>query len=105
MAKKEGQINNTTATLMVATALFFDGIQALLALFMIGLILNRFVSLFAWLTFFVWFAVKGVKFVSKPKNLVVFGGGTLCEIIPVISALPAWTLSIAGIVAMNKLKT
>lgn len=94
-------ITKTDTALMIATAAIVD----LLQLFMTALhlipfvgsaleiIISPFVTLFAFLTFYVWFKIKGITF-ERPSQALRFGGGTLIEFMPIIDALPAWTLTV-----------
>ncbi|MBM2817516.1 MAG: hypothetical protein HW401_106 [Parcubacteria group bacterium] len=85
---------------MIAVALFFDGIQAgivwIYLIPFVGFILawtiSTGVSIFAFLTFSLWFHLAGLKFNSKIAASTV--GAFFIELIPGLSALPAWTLSI-----------
>jgi len=94
MKKEKEKIDNITTTLMIGTAVLVDGTQFLLTIVFIGPFVNWLISIFAWMTFFLWFIIKGVKFTSNPKRVFTFMGGSLIEVIPVIATLPAWTLTI-----------
>jgi hypothetical protein len=87
--KREKELKNHTIALMVGTALFFDALQWLLAF----VFMDWLAGFFAFMTFFVWFKIHGVKF-AKPKRALALGGAGLIEIIPVLSVLPAWTLAV-----------
>lgn len=108
MDKKE--LGNITAGAMIMVALFFDGIQfgADLMTFIpfVGFILawvaSSGISLFAWLTFFLWLRLSGTKFDTKIVATTV--GAFFIELIPILNALPAWTLSIVLIILMQKSK-
>ena len=102
MEKKKEKIDNITATLMIGTAVLFDGFQAFLTLLLIGPFVNWLISIFAWLTFFLWFMLKGVHFTKNLNKLFTFMGGSLMEIIPVVDALPAWTATIIITILMIK---
>lgn len=103
--KDKVKIDSVTAAFMIATALFFDGVQAFLTLILIGPFVNWMISIMAWLTFFLWLSIKGVRFTQNPKNFFTFNGGALCEMVPLVASLPAWTLAITTLVMMNKIKT
>lgn len=89
-----------TMGFMIAVAVFIDAIQAgvnlMDAIPFVGLILSSVVSdgisIFAFLTFFLWFHLAGLKFDSKIAASTV--GAFFIELIPVLNALPAWTLSV-----------
>lgn len=88
---------------MIVTALFFDTIQFGADLinfipfvgFIFAWVISSGVSIFAWLTFFLWFRLAGTKFDSKIVATTV--GAFFIELIPLLNALPAWTLSIVTI--------
>ena len=102
--KKTGHIGNITGGCVIATALFIDGLQAFFTFILIGPFINWLISFFAYLTFWLWFTLNGVKFTKNPKNFFMLNGGALCEIIPILANLPAWTLTITTLVITNKLK-
>jgi len=109
MTENKKKIDNIDATLMIGTALLIDGTQAFLTLILIGPFVNWLISIFAWMTFFLWFMLKGIKFTKNPKKIFTFMGGSLMEIIPIVASLPAWTATITTIIFMeraeNKLKS
>jgi len=86
---KEKGLGNPTIILMFVVAIFFDVTQWLLAFIFMDWLL----SIFAYLTFFIWFKIKGISFM-KPKRLFVAGTSFLLEIIPFIAALPALTAAV-----------
>lgn len=97
------KISKITFACMIGAALFFDTVQfgANLMHFIpvigniLAVIISSGVSIFAWLTFFLWFRLVGTKFDSKIVATTV--GTFFIELIPVLNALPAWTLSIVVI--------
>jgi len=86
--------------MMLAVALFYDMSQVGLnligtipggqAITFIGTVL---IDVWAFLTFYIWFKLQGVSFVN-PKRGITMGGAVLIEIIPILNALPAWTLAV-----------
>ncbi len=84
------RIDNITAIFMIVTALLYDAAQAFLDLILIGLVVNWILDIWAWLTFFIWFKLRGVSF-TNPKRAISFNGGFIAELIPAINALPIWT--------------
>jgi len=88
---------------MVALAGSIDAIQALLAFVFLGLLVNGLISLFAWLTFYLWFKLSGVTFLDgQTAKILVFAGGALLEQIPGVNALPAATLTVILTIAIVK---
>ena len=96
---QEKGLKNTTISLMIAVALFFDALQALLTLIFMGWL----VGIFAALTFYVWFKSHGISFM-KPKRLFAFGGATIAEVIPFLSVLPAWTAAVSYLALQSKIQ-
>jgi len=99
--KNQNKIDGTTASLMIAVAIFFDAIQFVLAFIPIaGFVLNKFISIFAGLTFWFWLTLKGVSGTSK----WVSGGSFIIEILPIpfLSALPVFTGGIIAIIAKER---
>ena len=97
-------LTKTGSSLMLATAVLFDVVQALINLIpVVGQILSFFISIFAFMTFWLWFKMYGVSF-SKGKNLKNLGFGFLIEMIPVVDILPAWTFAVFRLIAAKKLE-
>lgn len=92
-------LDNVTIALMICTALFYDALQALLTLIFMGWL----VSIFAYLTFYTWFKIRGMNFVSA-KRAGILNGGFIIELIPIINTLPAWTLAITLLALDSKIK-
>lgn len=102
--EKDKEIKPVTGTFMIIVALLFDGIQAGINLIpIVGQILSFLISIFAFLTFWVWFKMNGVSF-AKPKRAGSMGVGFLVELIPVLNMLPAWTLAVFLIISDTKIK-
>lgn len=91
-AKRIGMV---TAILMLCVALLYDGGQFIFNFIPVaGNLFTIIIDVFAWLTFFVWFKIKGVNFAS-PKRLMTLCGAGLLELVPVLNDLPAWTGAVA----------
>ncbi len=98
MEENQG-LKSTTIGLMIGSALLFDGLQALLTPIFLGWA----VGIFAFLTFWLWFKLHGISFM-RPKRLATMGSATLIEIIPFVSAFPAWTFAVAYLALSAKAK-
>ena len=96
--EKRQRIGNMQGWLMVAVAAAVDIVQILLVFFFgVGLLVNRFITIFAFMMFFFWFALNGVSFLTgkmSMKKMTRFFGTAVGEIIPVLGALPLWALGI-----------
>lgn len=100
MPEEKKGLNNTTIVLMVSVALFYDALQWLLGWIFMGWL----VSIFAWLTFYVWFKTRGMSFMT-PKRLATFGGSFIIELIPIVGdVLPTWTAAITYLALDSKIK-
>lgn len=99
MPEEKKGLNNTTIALMICVALFYDALQVLLTPIFMGWL----VSIFAGLTFYVWFKMRGLNFVT-PKRAGLLGGGFIIELIPILNVLPAWTLAIVLLALDSKIK-
>lgn len=97
--KKEKTLGNSTIIFMFAVAVFFDITQWLLAF----IFMDWLVSIFAYLTFFLWFKLKGISFM-KPKRLIVAGTSFFLEIMPLVAALPALTGAVVITALDSKIK-
>lgn len=110
-ADEESKISDGTAFLMVSLALFFDsgqGIANIIGLIPIvgnifGSMLAFIIGFFAWLSFYTWFKIHGVNFMS-PKRLIAFLGAGITELIPYINILPAWTFAVLFIIATTRIE-
>lgn len=91
--RQEPQLKSHTIALMIAVALLYDALQAILNFIFLGWL----VSPAAFLTFYVWFKMNGIKF-ATPKRSGIMGAGFIIELIPILNTLPAWTLAVVLIV-------
>lgn len=90
-----------TSFFLVSAALVLDGIS-LLAAFVPGF--GIVVAVFAYVLFFLWFALLGVRFMSGQKALRKVGSmaaGFIAEALPLIGALPAITMSVVLIILIT----
>lgn len=89
---------------MISTALFFDAWQALIQLIPgLGQIFASLVAMFAFMTFWFWFRLHGIKF-STAKRSAIMGGGFFIELIPILNILPAWTLAVTLVITDLRIK-
>lgn len=101
---QESRIKDTTAMLMIGTALFFDALQAIVGWIPIaGNFLPGLLSIVIFLTFLLWFWINGIKMIT-PKRLGSLGLGGIIEMIPFINILPAWTLTVVYLIGTTKIK-
>ncbi len=97
--EKIDRIPKSTATLMLATAIFFDTLQIFLNFILIGIVLNPIlVTPLASLTFYLWYKMRRVGLSDSAKRFSTFALGFLFEIIPILNTLPALTLSTATMI-------
>lgn len=86
---------------MLAVALFYDGIifgaEFMEAVPAVGtaavLLVSLVVSVYAWLTFYIWFKFHGISFLG-PKKMFTMPATFLIKLIPILGALPAWTAAV-----------
>lgn len=101
---EECSITRFDAVLMICVALLYDFVQIVINIIMFGFgfLVTWIISLWAWLTFYLWFRIKGVSFMNWKNTLKLTGGG-LIEIIPFpfLSALPAWTAVVIALIFTN----
>jgi hypothetical protein len=95
----EKGLKSSTVALMIAAALFFDVLQALLTPIVVG----YFVPVISYPTFWLWFRLNGIDFISS-KRAKTLGFGALIELIPGLDILPAFTLTVARIALDAKIK-
>jgi hypothetical protein len=97
--EKEKGLKSTTIGLMIGTAIFYDITQWLLAF----IFMDWLVGFFAFMTFYVWFKMHGISFM-KPKRFATMSMAGLIEVIPFLSAIPAWTLAVTILALDAKIK-
>jgi len=101
---EQKEIGSATAFLMIFVALIYDLFQLIINLIPIaGQILSFVITIFAFLTFYLWFKIYGRSFVS-PKRAMAMGAGVIIEIIPIISILPGWTVAVILLIGIEKLE-
>ncbi|PIT96785.1 hypothetical protein COT82_01285 [Candidatus Campbellbacteria bacterium CG10_big_fil_rev_8_21_14_0_10_35_52] len=98
IATKKQKIGNIQWIFMLGVAVMIDIIQIFLLFFFgVGLIVNRFITIFAAMTFFLWFALNGVTFLTgkmSNQKMFRFFGAAFGEFIPIIGSLPLWSFGI-----------
>lgn len=101
---EQKEISITTLILMVGVAIFYDVFQLIIEIIpLVGQILSLFITLFAFLTFYVWFKIKGRSFAS-PKRAMAMGAGVIIEIIPILNILPGWTVAVLFLVGIERVE-
>jgi|GEM_PF-2901203 len=86
---------------MLGVALFYDFMQIKVSLMhtlpfvgnVIAWLGTTIIDLYALLTFFVWFKVHDVSF-ANPKRGLTMAGALIVELVPILNAVPAWTLAV-----------
>lgn len=87
---------------MLAVALFFDGVLALIQLIPIaGSVAASVFTVIPFMLFFIWYKLQGVNF-AKPSKSITFLGGSLIEFIPALNALPGWTAEVVVMYILQK---
>lgn len=104
--KQEYKISNVQIGLLVGTAVLIDGIQALLTLTVIGSVFAVFLSVFAAMSFFLWFASLHINYFGKGAAIKMLASlGTLvAELIPIISGLPAITAGVVTLIVQSRIE-
>jgi len=85
---------------MVIVALGIDGLQALCTVTVVGIIATYGLDVLALVVFFIWFKLYGISFTS-PKQLLTVLGGSVVELVPVLSVFPAWTGMVALLITFS----
>ena len=101
----EYRIGTFSGFLIVATAVFLDGIGFLLMLTGLGEIVTELIGICGSILFFVWFLFLGVSFMSgkATQKLGVIGVGTLIEVIPFINGIsPTFTIETVSLIAISR---
>jgi hypothetical protein len=93
-AQKNKRISGGTKIIMLVFAFFLDLIELILAALIAGIFINRLITIFEYFIYWFWFKIKGVSFSSNAKMGRRFGGTAILEMIPVVGALPGFTLGV-----------
>ena len=101
MAEKGVHIGNGTAFFMIAIAVFIDAIQAFLTLIFIGIIFNPIIGFMSGILFGIWFSHHNISLVGK--HPFRFFGTILLEFLPIVSALPGWSVLVSTTIAKERL--
>lgn len=98
-AKQKRKIGNDQAAMMIAVAVMVDLFQFVLGFFLIGVVLNFFISFMAFLIFWFWFILNG-------RVSITFFGTAFGEMVPIpfFNILPIWTLGITATIVMTRVK-
>lgn len=95
MEPPKERISQSTAQLMVVTALWFDFFQGVIgAVPLIGWIIAPIISFFIWFTFWFWLKLHGVTIADSIKRLALMFVAFLLELTPLLNILPIWTATI-----------
>lgn len=99
-------IGGVTAGLLIGLALLFDGIQFLLTLTVLGSLFSWLVTVIAWTTFLVAFALVGESYFQKntARKMLISGASIVAELVPIINAIPAITLGVIALIVQNRIE-
>lgn len=93
--RPQPRIDTGTIVFMISVAFFFDFLQALFALTFIGSIVASVMSIFIWLTFYLWLKLHGITFMDNLARMIIMWSGFVIELIPVLNIVPGWTFSVS----------
>ena len=98
------QISSIWAFIMVGVALCFDAIVFFINFIpFLGQIISIIIGFIAYMTFFLWFKLKGVD-MMKPKRVATMGVGFFISLIPILNMLPEITISVIITIASTRVK-
>lgn len=86
MSKKEWK-------LLGAVAILVDLLQLILDIFAVGAVINRIIDVIVGFSLAFYFQIRGVS-MFNPKRAAAFMATIVGEMIPVVDALPLWTLDV-----------
>lgn len=93
----KSKISNMEWGLVIGALFAVDVVQILLNLFAIGVVVNRFITLFMWMAWPFYLKMRGQNLFS-PKKIASTVTTYVGEIVPVFDTLPLWGIN--GIVTM-----
>lgn len=99
-------IGNVAAGLLIALAVVFDGIQALLTVSVFLLPFSVFFTFLSIITFFICFALLGVSYSGRhgATRILTMVAMSVAELAPVINALPATTAGVAALILTTRIE-
>lgn len=108
----EHKISNVKAGMMISIALVIDGIQALVSLLhfipllgnIAAIVLNTVISVTAYASFTLWFALNGIHIFKKPRGVAVTVTTMILEAIPFIKMLPGLSFWVWRIIVISRVK-
>jgi len=83
-----------TKKLMIGIAVIFDIIEIILTIFVVGLVVNRILTVIEYVIFGTWFWFLGVKFLGKVRNGDYLWFTLITELVPAWGALPGLTFGV-----------
>jgi hypothetical protein len=105
MEEKPKKIGTVMASLLVYVAICLDLIQFGVAFIpAVGEVLPPIIAIGTGLIFFIWFKIIGVKIgiMKSPKKFMGVLTTSVVEFIPILSALPGWTIFVVmTIISVN----
>ncbi len=100
--QKINRIPSVIAGLMISVAIVFDLLGFGLAFIPVaGWLIASAIGVVAFLTFFLWFNFRGVSY-NGTRKIALSGIGFLLELVPLLNALPAWTISTSLMILVVK---
>ncbi len=102
MEDKKPQISDPIKVLMLVVAIFFDVVKfGINFIPVLGQVLSVFVGIFAQMTFWLWFKMKGVSYNSS-KRLIPVISATLIGFIPFLDMIPDLTFEMLFVLGTLK---
>lgn len=93
MSEGKNRINNFHKWALLTSAFSMDFLQLFLTLIpLIGPLLASMFGIIGRITFWVWFKILHVGFADKSNRFIVNITITVTEFLPLINALPAWSI-------------
>jgi len=87
------RLTKTKWKMLIGLFVIVDLIQIVLDLFAIGAVVNRFIDIAVGVGLPLFLRTQGVK-LANPKRMLAMLGAFVGEMIPVVDALPLWTLDV-----------
>lgn len=100
---KDYRLTKLTIIGMIILASVIDIAQALANAGVIGLALNRAITIVGQALFVCWFWLKGVK-MTDPHNVITIAISTVLELIPIVDLLPAFIAATIKIILRSRVE-
>lgn len=97
------RIGGVTKFFMISLAVILDTIEVLLLLILgSGVVFNRFITIFEYIVYGLWFGANGVFFENLGKDISKTLGTFLGEMVPIVGSMPFFTIGVILLISDSR---